>query len=111
MLLNLTPHAIVLRTGEGDVTLPASGHLARVSVSSTCTGVTVMGLPVMVNQKGVVTGLSRNQDGTIVPCVVSGMVLDALPAGTVGVYAPDTGSTAVRNEKGHIVAVTQLLTK
>jgi hypothetical protein len=42
--------------------------------------------------------------------IVSGMVIDAL-AGTriKDVFAPDTGIDAVRNEKGHIVAVQGLV--
>jgi hypothetical protein len=37
--------------------------------------------------------------------IVSGMVLDALAGGRPDVVAPDTGPDAVRDEKGHIVAV------
>ena len=39
--------------------------------------------------------------------IVSGMVLDACEGTEHAAYAvaPDTGNTAVRNEKGHIVAV------
>ena len=109
-MINLTPHAIVLRTQQGDVTLPASGQLARVSMVPTHTGETVAGLPVYRNTPGPVTGLPRDERGMIQPCIVSGMVLAAIPPGTPGIYAPDTGPTAVRNEAGHIVAVTRLLT-
>jgi hypothetical protein len=37
------------------------------------------------------------------------MVLAALPAGTLNVYAPATGATAIRDDKGQVVAVTELV--
>ncbi len=37
------------------------------------------------------------------------MVLAALPAGTLNVYAPDTGPTAIRDERGQVIAVTRLV--
>jgi len=103
-MLNLTPHAITLRTSSGDVTFPPSGQVARVSTVATDTGLTVAGVRVIRNQYGPVTGLPT--DGT--PCIVSGMVLAALPPGTPNVYAPATGSTAIR-ENGQVVAVTELV--
>lgn len=103
-MLNLTPHAITIRTHEGDVTFPPSGQVARVSTVATDTGMTVVGVRVIRNTYGQVTGLPT--DGT--PCIVSGMVLAALPHGTPNVYAPATGATAIR-ENGQVVAVTELV--
>jgi hypothetical protein len=103
-MLNLTPHAITLRTPQGDVTIPASGTVARVATVDTDTGNTVSGLPVVRRAFGDVTGLPA--DGT--PCVVSALVLGAVP-GRANTYAPDTGPTAVRNDKGQIIAVTRLV--
>ena len=107
-MINLTPHAITLRTPAGDVTYPASGQLARVSTIATPTGLVVAGVPVVRNTYGPVTGLIRDSHGIPVPCIVSGMVLGALPAGTPNVYAPATGATAIR-EGGQVVAVTELV--
>jgi hypothetical protein len=115
-MLNLTPHAIVVRTPQGDITFPPSGIVARVTMTETfigtcaATGSPVIrraatGAPVIRRVPGEVTGLP--EDGT--PCIVSAMVLAALPPGTPGVYAPDTGATAIRDEKGHIMAVTRLV--
>lgn len=104
-MLNLTPHAIVIRTVAGDVTFPPSGQIARVSTIATDTGLTVAGVRVVRNTYGPVTGLPG--DGK--PCIVSGMVLGALPAGTPNVYAPATGATAIRDERGQVVAVTELV--
>lgn len=104
-MLNLTPHTITVMIDGLAVDFPASGKLARVEMTQTVVGA-MNGIPLVQNQAGQVIGLP--DDGT--PCLVSGMVLAALPANTLNVYAPDTGSTAIRNEKGHIVAVTRLLT-
>ena len=103
-MLNLTPHAITIRTQAGDVTFPPSGQVARVSTVATDTGMVVAGVRVIRNTYGPVTGLPV--DGT--PCIVSGMVLAALPPGTPNVFAPATGATAVR-ENGQVVAVTELV--
>ena len=43
-----------------------------------------------------------------VECIVSAMVASAVP-GRAGVFAPDTGDTALRNEKGFVIAVTRLV--
>lgn len=101
-LLNLTPHAITLRTPDGDVTFPPSGKIARVETVETITG-ELAGVPVIARSMGATTGLPT--DGT--PCLVSAMVLSAVP-GMIGVYAPDSGPTAIR-ENGQIVAVTRLV--
>ena len=58
------------------------------------------------------TGLPYPVEG--LTFIVSGMVRDALSAlparlSRPDVYAPDTGSDAIRNEKGHIVSVRGLV--
>ena len=107
-MINLTPHDITLRTPAGDVTYPASGQLARVSTIATPTGAVVAGVSVVRNTYGPVTGLVRDANGVPLPCIVSGMVLAALPLGTVNVYAPATGATAIRKD-GQVVSVTELV--
>ena len=44
--------------------------------------------------------------------LVSAMVLDNLPPSLrqYPIYAPDTGTSAIRNEKGQVEAVTRLVT-
>ena len=108
-MINLTPHSIVLRTPAGDTTFPPSGQVARVSTIATPTGDTVACVPVVRHTYGPVTGLVRDAQGVPLPCIVSGMVLAALPAGTINVYAPATGATAIRDERGQVIAVTELV--
>jgi hypothetical protein len=107
-MFNLTPHAITLRSPTGDITFPPSGQIARVATIATLTGEIVAGVPVVRNTYGPVVGLVRDANGVSLPCIVSGMVLSALPPGTVNVYAPATGATAIRKD-GQIVAVTELV--
>ena len=54
-MLNLTPHAITIRTQAGDVTFPPSGQVARVSTVATDTGMVVAGVRVIRNTYGPVT--------------------------------------------------------
>lgn len=104
-MINLTPHPIVLRLPDGqDVTLPPSGAVARVSMVEEIVN-EIAGLPVIRRRPGPVVGLPAGDQ----PCIVSSMVLAALPAGAPGVYAPDTGPTAIRDERGLVLAVTRLV--
>jgi hypothetical protein len=103
-MINLTPHAITLISQDEEITIEPSGTVARVSMTEEVIGAWGE-MPVIRRVAGAVTGLPT--DGRA--CIVSAMVLAALPAGTEGVFAPDTGPTAVRNDKGHVVAVTRLV--
>jgi hypothetical protein len=111
---NLTPHPIVLHSPEGTVTLPPSGVTARVAtVEEPAGSVVIDGVeaPVIRRSFGAVQGLGDY--GPHAPVVVSSLVLEALKASgasTSGVYAPDTGPTAVRDAEGRIIAVTRLVT-
>jgi hypothetical protein len=108
-IVNLTPHAIVLRGSAGDTTVPPSGTIARVSSTP---GVLTerTGIPVPVagpTTFGDVTGLPAPEDGTIY--IVSGLVAGRVARSDV--FAPGTGpaDNPVRDEKGNIVAVTRLI--
>lgn len=102
-MLNLTPHAITLRTAQGDVTFPPSGKVARVTTREEVVG-EYAGVPVVVRSFGGVEGLPENGED----CLVSALVVSACPQRS-GVYAPDTGETAIRNERGQVIAVTRLV--
>jgi hypothetical protein len=109
-LVNLTPHALTLRAADGtDAVVPPSGTVARVAAAATDTGKTVAGLPVQTTTLGEVTDLPEPTTGTTY--LVSAMVLGALAgSGRSDVFAPATGPKdgAVRDDQGHIVAVTRL---
>jgi len=107
--VNLTPHAIVMRGSDGvDVTIAPSGAVARVSELQTVAVRMFNGIPVLARTGfGPVLDLPQPQEGVVF--VVSGMVLEKV-IGREDVIAPATGPSdgAVRNEKGHIIAVTAL---
>jgi len=110
-IINCTPHAITLRADGTDTVLAPSGTVARVS-STPGALETVPGVPVPVagvQTFGGIEGLPEPVPGTLF--VVSAMVLAALRGSRPDVVGPGTGPNdgAVRNEKGHVVAVTRLV--
>jgi len=107
--VNLTPHAIVLHTNEGEKKVDPSGEVARVSTSETPAGV-IGSIPAVVRSMGNATGIPSPKPGVVY--LVSAMVLSALEvSGNLrqDVAAPDTGPTAVRNDKGLIQGVKRLI--
>ncbi len=112
-IVNLTPHSIVLRDADGlDHAITASGAVARVS-STPGALENVAGVPVPVAGRqtfGEVEGLPAPVEGTLY--IVSAMVLGRPECqGRDDVMGPGTGPNdgAVRNDKGHVVAVTRLV--
>lgn len=109
--INTTPHVLTIRANGTDTVVPTSEYLARCSVEQVRVA-DVAGIPTFVNQYGAVKGMPSPTilpDGTYV--LVSAMVLAQLdPTVWSGLaFAPDTGKTAIRNEAGQVVAVTQLV--
>jgi hypothetical protein len=92
-IINLTPHAIVLRAPDGaDTTIPASGEVARVAtIPGEDTGRMAGGVPVFgADRPGAVEGLPEPRPGVVL--VVSGFVAAALAgSGRADVVAPGTG--------------------
>lgn len=117
ILINLTPHAISIKTADFAVTVQPSGILARVSTTEAVSGSVSGCIPVVTRKLGDVefTGdVSALSHGEKAVFLVSAMVLDALPATSFYAemfFAPDTGSTAERNDMGHIVSVCRLVGK
>jgi hypothetical protein len=112
--LNLTPHAITIRDPEGrDMVIQPSGMVARVLMDEIAVGWTEGGVPLVQREAA---GVSEVPEALWLmshdtAAIVSSMVLDALPNNTSNVFAPDSGSTAIRNAEGHVVAVTRLISK
>ena len=101
----LVPHELNITTGEETITVEPSGQIARVAVTQEVVG-ELDGIPVVRNVYGEVTGLPEPEKDTIY--IVSGLVLSRVK-GRSDVFAPDSGNTAIRNERGQIVAVTRLV--
>jgi hypothetical protein len=107
LLVNLTPHALVLRVGETDLTLPPSGQVARVSVRQVADGsiLTEAGeIPLYRSEYGAVEGLPAHEAGVVY--LVSGLVAGRCQD-RPDVWGPDTGPTAIR-EGGQVKAVIRL---
>lgn len=108
-VVNLTPHAVTLRNAAGeDFSYPSAG-VARVGEAPTKYR-EIVGVPVPVasaTQFTEVVGLPDPVEGTIY--IVSAMVAGV--ARRADVFSPGTGPNhnPVRNDKGHIVAVTCLV--
>jgi len=97
--INCTPHPL---TVEGLGTIEPRGIVPRVSTTR-LPATEIGGVRLVRTLKGEVQGLPDYVPGVVL--IVSGMVLDALGWNRPDVVAPDTGADAVRNDKGHIVAV------
>jgi len=103
-IINLTPHAVVVRMEDGDRVFEPSGTVARVAVTSTPVG-EVDGIPVVAQTYGEIEDLPDPQPGVVY--IVSMVVRQAAKeAGRTDVVSPDTSPAgAIRDEQGRIVAV------
>ena len=105
-IINCTPHAISIIVDSKTTTFEVSGIIPRVSTEQV-EAPEIDGFPCVTSTTGDVEGLPKQQPDTFY--IVSGMVFAA--SNRTDLIAPDTGKTAIRNEKGHIVAVTRFLRK
>ena len=110
MIKNLTPHALVLVDNSGvKHTLQPENLSARVAVTEKIHGfLQDINMTIIYQEFKDVENLPDYVPGTVL--IVSAMVLSQLPLSRRGfdVFAPDTGKTAIRDEKGNIIAVTRL---
>ena len=107
---NCTPHAIVVVCDGENVTFEPSGIIPRVDTvekEAEFIFLDEIDIPCVNQSTGAVSGLPEIQDGVFL--IVSGMVFAA--SDRKDIIAPDTGKTAIRNERGQIVAVTRFLRK
>ena len=110
-IVNLTPHPLTLRRPDGTELeiAPSPQGPARVSATPGSHAGEIEGVPVYgAPTWGEVSGLPAPEDDTVY--IVSSLVAAHI-SGRGDVYVPGTGPKdgAVRNEQGHIVAVTRLI--
>ena len=103
-IINCTPHEIVVISNEVTAKYSTSETVARISTTQKVVG-NINRIEIVETVQGQVEGLPEMEEGKMY--IVSGMVLSALKGSRADVIAPDTGSTAIRNEKGQIIAVTR----
>lgn len=89
--VNLTPHSIVLRGKDGDVTVAPSGQVARVATTQTVVA-EVNGFPVVRTVQGEPQGIPSPEDGKVF--IASTLVASVVRRADV--LSPDTGPTAIR---------------
>lgn len=105
--INLTPHTINTQVTLRDGTIeyrafPASGQVARCTPGYEDVGV-FGGVPVVRSTFGPVEGLPEPEPEAGIVYITSTIV--AQQANRADVVSPDTGPSAIRNEKGQVVAV------
>jgi len=111
--VNLTPHEITVRKPDStDLRIPPAGTIARVKTFEE-DAAPVDSIPTVYRQFGRIDGLPPYDPRGDVIYIVSALVLSALdgPRNEVrpDVVAPDTGSSAIRDDAGRIVAVTRFV--
>lgn len=105
-LVNLTPHAINVITGENVQTFEPSGVVARCSVNSVESG-NINGIVTFKEVTGDIVDLPEPQENTLF--IVSRIVFEAAKD-RVDLISPAT-SKAVRDENGNIVGVPGFVVK
>lgn len=103
-LINLTPHKIVIRTNDKTLAIEPEKAPARVKMITQDIGV-VNGINVVKNTVSEIENLPEPVEG--IGYLVSIVVLGA--TNRKDLFAPDTGPTAYRDEKGFIQCVTRLV--
>lgn len=108
-IINLTPHDVVYSNGNV-ISFPKTGNVARINIGekpNSPISFNGVELETFTPIKGEVVGLPAPQEDTFY--IVSMVVFDNTPRRDA--IAPDTGKTAIRNEKGQIMAVTRFKRK
>lgn len=101
--VNLTPHSIMVADKNGEHAFAPDGTIARTTEATEPTA-SIGGFEIEAVRTGDVIGLPDPAPGTT---FIVSMVVATHPAvrGRSDVVAPNTGPTAIRNDKGHILAV------
>lgn len=103
-VVNLTPHTINVHVNGTDIEIPASGIVARVSqTEKNSNPVCVNGIEIAVTavEFGEIENLPNAQKDTVF--LVSGLVRGLTTRKDV--FSPNTGPSALRNDRGQVVAV------
>ena len=106
VIINLIQHPVVILDNDGNkITFSPSGKVARVSETAQSAG-KLGKFSLVRKQRQDIENLPAPQKNTYY--IVSGLVFDNTTRKDV--IAPDSGPTAIRNEKGYIDAVRSFLT-
>jgi len=100
--VNLIGHDITI-SGYG--TLPKADKPCRVETEQMIIG-KLAGVPIVKTEFNSIVNLPDPEEGTYY--IVSRLTMDFMPFDREDVFCVDTGPSAVRDENGQVVAVTQL---
>jgi hypothetical protein len=101
-LVNLIGHEITI---AGYATLPKADKPCYVKTNQTIIG-KIDGIPIAKTEFDSIVNLPEPEDG--VYYIVSRISMDYIPFNREDVLCVDTGTTALRDENGQVIAVTQL---
>lgn len=102
-LVNLTPHDLIIVMPDGkNMTIPASGSVARIACETHDTGKTINGIPVTHTTYTDPMGLPQPEKDTIY--IVSLMVAERVPERADVMIVNE----AVRNDRGQIIGCRSL---
>ena len=109
-IINLMKHDCTLKVGDQIRVYPPHGKIAQAQEILEEIGSakldSFLSVPVVSREFGEVENLPEPEEGTIY--IVPSIVLSAVPH-RKDVFAPDSGKSAERNEKGHIRSVCRLI--
>lgn len=101
---NLTPHNVVIITEAGEITIPASGKIARVEQTLAESG-SINGIRLVKSSWGDIIDLPEEESDTIY--IVSAIVANAAVAkGRTDIVCP---ADFVRNQEGQIIGAKALM--
>jgi hypothetical protein len=100
--VNVIGHDITI---SGHATLPKSDNLCRVETEQMIIG-KLAGIPIVKTNFIKIVNLPEPEDG--VYYIVNRIAMDFVPFNREDVFCVDTGPTAIRDQSGQVVAVTQL---
>ena len=101
-LVNLIGHEITI---AGYATLPKAEKPCYVKTNQMIIG-KIDGIPIAKTEFDSIVNLPDSEDG--VYYIVSRICMDYIPSGREDVFCVDTGPSALRDENGQVIAVTQL---
>ena len=100
--VNLIGHDITI---SGHATLPKCNNPCRVETQQMIIG-KLAGVPIAKTEFMKIMNLPDPEDGTYY--IVSRIAMDYVPFKREDIFCVDTGPTAIRDENGQVIAVTQL---
>lgn len=116
-IINLTHNDVAIQTAAGRVIIPASGTVAQFINKEKEVGTVYVstydgqwvGVPVALRIREGVAGLPPKQVRDTIH-IVPEVLLEAIGHNRPDIVAPDTGATAIRDDRGRIIAVTRFVT-